>query len=56
MVLDTVSGNLNLDNYNDMILVLKKIEEEKSSDVAENAEKRPLLILIGEPNNKYILA
>lgn len=55
-VLDTVSGNLNLDNYNDMILVLKKNGEEKTSDVVNNPEKRPLLILIGEPNNKYKLA
>jgi len=54
-VLDTVSGNLNLDNYNDMILVLKKIGEEKTSDVVDNPEKRPLLILIGESNNKYKL-
>lgn len=55
-VLDTVSGNLNLDNYNDQIIVLKKIGEEKTSDVVDNPEKRPLLILIGEPNNKYKLA
>ena len=55
-VLDTVSGNLNLDNFVDVILVLKKIGEEKTSDVIENPEKRPLLILIGEANNKYKLA
>jgi hypothetical protein len=55
VVLDTVSGDLNLDNYNDLILVLKKANEEKTSDVIDNPEKRPLLILIGEPNNKYKL-
>lgn len=54
-ILDTISGNLNLDNYNDMVLVLKKNNEEKTSDVIENPEKRPLLILIGESNNKYKL-
>ncbi|MCG9793256.1 hypothetical protein [Flavobacterium algicola] len=54
-VLDAVSGNLNLDSYNDMILVLKKNHEEKTSDVIENPEKRPLLILIGAPNDKYKL-
>ncbi len=54
-VLDTVSGNLNLDNYRDMILVLKKNGEEKTSDVVDNPEKRPLLLLIGEPNNRYKL-
>jgi len=56
MVLDTVSGDLNLDDYNDMIMVLKKNDEEKTSDVIDNPEKRPLLILIGELNNKYKLA
>lgn len=55
-VLDTVSGNLNLDDYNDMILVLKKNGEEKTSDVIDNPEKRPLLILIGEPDHKFKLA
>lgn len=54
-VLDSISGNLNLDNYNDMILVLKKNNEEKTSDVIDNPEKRPLFILIGEPNNHYKL-
>lgn len=55
-VLDTVSGNLNLDNFVDMIVVLKKIGEEKTSDVINNPEKRPLLILIGEAKNKFKLA
>ncbi|WP_299253244.1 hypothetical protein [uncultured Cytophaga sp.] len=55
VLLDTVSGDLNLDNYNDLILVLKKTTEERTSDVIDNPEKRPLLILIGEPNNKYKL-
>lgn len=47
-VLDTASGNLNLDDYTDMILILKKDNEEETSDVIENPEKRPLLILIGQ--------
>lgn len=55
-ILDSVSGNLNLDNFVDMIVVLKKIGEEKTSDVIENPEKRPLLILIGKANNKFKLA
>lgn len=54
-ILDSVSGNLNLDDYNDMILILKKNNEEKTSDVADHPEKRPLLILIGEANNNYKL-
>ena len=54
-VLYTVTGNLNLDNYVDIIVVLKKIGEENTSDVIDNPEKRPLLILIGQDNNKYKL-
>jgi hypothetical protein len=49
--LDTVSGDLNLDQYSDMILVLKKKEEEYKSD-----EKRPLLILIADSLGAYELA
>ena len=54
-VLDTVSGNLNLDKYNDLILILKKNDEEKTSDIIDNPEKRPLLILIGQDNGGYQL-
>lgn len=55
-VLDSVSGNLNLDKHNDLILILKKKNEEKTSDVIDNPEKRPLLILIGKDNGGYELA
>lgn len=54
-LLDSISGNLNWDDYNDMILVLKKNNEEQTSDVVDHPEKRPLLILIGEANNNYKL-
>lgn len=54
-VLDTASGNLNLDAYTDMILVLKNKEEE-SADAAGDPVKRPLLILLGKENNTYALA
>lgn len=54
-ILDSTSGDLNLDNYKDMILVLSKNGEEQTSDVVDHPEKRPLLILIGQPNNKYKL-
>lgn len=55
-VLDSISGDLNLDTYNDLILILKKNDEEKTSDVIDNPEKRPLLILIGQNNGDYELA
>jgi hypothetical protein len=54
-ILDTVTGNLNLDKYPDMILVLKKNGEEKTSDVVNHPEKRPLLILVGQPDGTFKL-
>lgn len=48
--LDTVTGNLNLDAFTDMIMVLKKNGEDTTSDVTEHPEKRPLLILLGQPD------
>lgn len=52
-VLDTATGDLNLDEYPDMILVLKKNGEEKTSDVIDNPEKRTLLVLIGQPDKTF---
>jgi hypothetical protein len=55
--IDTASGNLNLDSLNDMILVLRKDGEDSTSNFANNKpDKRPLLILLGQPNNIYKLA
>lgn len=54
-VLDTATGNLNLDQYPDAILVLKKDGEDSTSDV-ERPEARPLLVLTGQADNTYKLA
>ena len=54
--LDTTSGDLNLDQYSDMIMVLKKNGEDTTSDVIEHPEKRPLLILLGQADNSSKLA
>jgi hypothetical protein len=54
--IDTTSGDLNLDDYPDMILVLKKNGEDTTSDVTEHPEKRPLLILTGQADKTYKLA
>lgn len=54
--IDTTSGDLNLDQYSDMILVLKKNGEDSTSDVNEHPEKRPLLILLGRADNNFRLA
>ncbi len=56
-VIDTASGNLNLDSLNDMILVLRKDGEDSTSNFAnDKPDKRPLLILLGQPNNVYKVA
>jgi hypothetical protein len=55
-ILDTASGDLNLDTYPDMILILKKHGEDSTSDVVEHPEKRPLLILLGQQDKSYKLA
>jgi hypothetical protein len=46
-MLDTSSGDLNLDPYPDMIMVLRKSGADRTSDVVEHPEKRPLLVLLG---------
>jgi len=55
-ILDTATGDLNRDPYPDMIMVLKKGGEDTSSDVTEHPEKRPLLILITQPDGHLKLA
>jgi hypothetical protein len=50
VILDTISGDLNLDQYADMLMILKKNEEETDED------RRPLLILLGQEDNTCKLA
>lgn len=54
--LSITSGDLNLDSFTDIVLIVKKTNEKETSDVIENPTKRPLLILLGEGKNKYKLA
>ncbi len=49
-ILDSLSGNLNLDNYPDMILILKINGEDSLFEI-----NRPLLILTGQENKTYKL-
>lgn len=53
VLLDSASGDLNRDEYDDMILVLNKPDEKETSDVSEHPTLRPLLLLIGQPSNTY---
>jgi uncharacterized protein YecT (DUF1311 family) len=54
-ILDSVSGNLNRDEFNDYVIILKKKNEEETSNfVDDKQELRPLMLLIGQPNNKFV--
>lgn len=55
-VLNITSGDLNRDNFTDAVMVLYKKGEEKTSDVIDHPEKRPLLILLGQADKTYKLA
>ncbi|MVN91782.1 hypothetical protein [Mucilaginibacter aquatilis] len=55
-VLDITKGDLNRDAYTDAVMVLYKKGEEKTSNVIDNPEKRPLLILLGQANKTYKIA
>ena len=55
-VLKIAHGNLNRDQFDDLVVVLKKNGEEESSDVIEHPEKRPLLLFIAQPDSSYKLA
>jgi hypothetical protein len=54
-LLDSICGDLNLDEINDYILVLKKNGEDSLSKVVDDPERRPLLILLREKDNKLKL-
>lgn len=47
-ILDTTKGDLNLDGILDVVLVLKKKEEEKNSDMSDESAGRSVLLLIGK--------
>ena len=55
-ILDLHRGDLNNDKREDVLLVLKAIDEEETSDVSNNPTPRPLLILIRQPDNSLQLA
>jgi hypothetical protein len=50
-VINITSGNLNLDEYSDTILVLKENNEEASNEEIN----RPLLLLLGQPDGNFKL-
>ncbi|AMR34004.1 hypothetical protein A0256_22415 [Mucilaginibacter sp. PAMC 26640] len=56
IALSLTKGNLNRDTYPDVAMVLYKKGEEKTSDVINHPEKRPLLLFLGRANETYKLA
>ena len=54
-ILDSASGNLNRDEYQDLIIVFKKNDEAEISDINDKPVNRPLLVYIGTPDGKYQL-
>ncbi len=55
-ILDSVSGDLNKDEYKDMIIILKHNHEDSLSRNSEYAIKRETLILLGTENGYTINA
>jgi hypothetical protein len=55
-ILDSASGHLNKDQTQDLILILNKIDEQSISDIIDNPTHRPLLVLLNQENNSYVLA
>jgi len=53
-LLDTAKGDLNLDRFQDIILVLKTNGEDTALDATEY--KRPLLILLGHTDKSFSVA
>lgn len=53
VLLDSTSGDLNRDQYLDMVLVLKEPDEEQTSDIIDHPTPRPLLLLLGQADNSY---
>lgn len=58
-VMDTCSGDLNLDSLKDWLLVLNRPGEDtltESQYAVDGQVKRKLLVLVGQPDNQYKLA
>jgi|SRR5689334_19455277 len=53
-LMDNVRGDLNLDKYTDIVLVLKKLGEDTALDATEY--KRPILLLLGHADKTFTLA
>lgn len=54
-ILDATSGDLNKDALPDWVIILKKPNEDKTSDVVDHPEKRPLLLFTGTANHHFKL-
>ena len=52
-MLDSATGNLNLDNINDLLLVVKKINEKQESEKKDSIVKRLLIIETGDVDKTF---
>jgi hypothetical protein len=50
------SGDLNKDKYPDMVLALRMVDEAEASEQSDFEIKRPLLLLLGQPDGSFELA
>ena len=53
--LNVTRGDLDLDGIEDIVLILKKDDEEATSDVVDHPEKRPLFLFLGQADGSYVL-
>lgn len=56
VILDSIPGNLNLDKFDDLILILRKADEEITVKTKPDTENRIFLILLGQKDDSYKLA
>lgn len=56
VLLDSMSGDLNHDGIDDMILILKRKDEEIRAFEHHEDDLRPLLLLLGNTDGSYVLA
>lgn len=56
VILDTLSGDLNLDGIPDIILIQKHVDEEERAYQMDGDDLRPVMLLIGNNDGSYTLA
>ncbi len=55
VILDSASGDITLDVYPDMVIILKDLREDSAANI-ESEFVRPLCVYFGQPDGSYFLA